>query len=55
MTDALPRFPRQPGPLRFWRRISPNRVALVDRPRGERLTYAELDTDARPDLLISAQ
>jgi fatty-acyl-CoA synthase len=46
MMDGLPRFPRQPDPLRFWRRISPDRVALVDRPRGERLTYAELDAAA---------
>ena len=46
MMDGLPRFPRHPDPLRFWRRISPDRLALVDRPRGERLTYAELDAAA---------
>ena len=43
---SVPAFPRRPDPLRFWRRIAPDRVALVDRARGERLTYAELDAGA---------
>lgn len=32
-------------PLRFWSRLSPERVALVDRERDQRLTYAELDEE----------
>ena len=36
-------FPSHPDPLRFWRRLAPTRTALVDRVRGERWTYAELD------------
>jgi fatty-acyl-CoA synthase len=39
-------FPRRPDPLRFWRRAAPDRVALVDRTRGGRWTYAELDAAA---------
>ncbi|HEX2076832.1 MAG TPA: AMP-binding protein [Longimicrobium sp.] len=39
-------FPRRPDPLRFWRRAAPERVALVDRARGGRWTYAELDAAA---------
>jgi fatty-acyl-CoA synthase len=39
-------FPRRPDPLRFWRRAAPDRVALVDRARGGRWTYAELDAAA---------
>jgi fatty-acyl-CoA synthase len=39
-------FPRRPDPLRFWRRAAPDRVALVDRARGGRQTYAELDAAA---------
>ncbi len=38
-----PQFPRFTDPLRHWRRIAPDRVALVDRTRGTRQTYAELD------------
>jgi fatty-acyl-CoA synthase len=45
MTHPLS-FPRRPDPLRFWRRIAPDRVALVDRARGERLTYAQFDAAA---------
>ena len=41
-----PRFPRRPDPLRFWRRAAPDRLALVDRTRGVRLTYAQLDAAA---------
>ncbi len=32
-------------PLRFWSRLSPDRIALVDRERDRRLTYAELDAE----------
>ena len=45
MTHPLP-FPRRPDPLRFWRRVAPARTALVDRARGERLSYAQLDAAA---------
>jgi fatty-acyl-CoA synthase len=44
--SPAPPFPARPDPLRFWRRIAPERVALVDRARGGRLTYAELDAGA---------
>lgn len=30
-------------PIRWWRRFSPDRIALVDRKSGERLSYLELD------------
>jgi fatty-acyl-CoA synthase len=40
------RFPTHPDPLRFWRRTAPDRLALVDRTRGERWSYAELDAAA---------
>jgi fatty-acyl-CoA synthase len=43
---AVPPFPRRPDPLRFWRRLAGGRHALVDRARGERLTYPELDAAA---------
>jgi len=43
---AIPVFPRHPDPLRFWRRLAGPRHALVDRSRGERLTYPELDAAA---------
>ncbi len=39
-------FPRRPDPLRFWRRLDADRVALVDRGRGGRATYGELDAGA---------
>ena len=44
--SRAPHFPKQPDPLRFWRRQAPDRLALVDRSRGHRLTYAELDVGA---------
>ncbi len=44
--SRAPHFPRHPDPLRFWRRQAPDRLALVDRSRGHRLTYAELDAGA---------
>jgi fatty-acyl-CoA synthase len=39
-------FPCHPDPLRYWRRVAPDRVALVDRARGGRQTYAQLDAAA---------
>lgn len=39
-------FPHHPDPLRFWRRMAPRRTALVDRARGVRWSYAELDAQA---------
>ena len=45
MTHPL-HFPRRPDPLRYWRRAAPDRVALVDRARGGRQTYAQLDAAA---------
>lgn len=39
-------FPTHPDPIRHWRRLTPDRIALVDRVRGDRLTYAELDAGA---------
>ncbi|HEU4562911.1 MAG TPA: AMP-binding protein [Longimicrobium sp.] len=44
--SAVPLFPRRPDPLRFWRNLAGTRHALVDRSRGERLTYPELDAAA---------
>jgi fatty-acyl-CoA synthase len=41
-----PHFPRHPDPLRYWRRVAPHRIALVDRARGGRQTYAQLDAAA---------
>lgn len=44
--SAAPHFPPRPDPLRFWSGMAPERVALVDRARGTRWTYAELDARA---------
>jgi fatty-acyl-CoA synthase len=44
--SGSPVFPARPDPLRFWRHQAPDRVALVDRSRGGRYTYAELDAGA---------
>ncbi|HEX8904755.1 MAG TPA: AMP-binding protein, partial [Longimicrobiaceae bacterium] len=56
MNAAVPIFPRRPDPLRFWRRLAAERHALVDRARGERLTYPELDAAAdRWAALLRAQ
>lgn len=53
---AVPPFPRHPDPLRFWRRLAGARAAVVDRARGERLTYPELDAAAdRWAALLRAQ
>lgn len=43
---SAPAFPARPDPLRFWRRIAPDRAALVDRARGGRWTYAQMDAEA---------
>lgn len=43
MSAMAPRFPARPDAVSWWARVRPTRVALVDRRRGERLTYAELD------------
>ncbi len=43
---AWPVFPRYTDPLRHWSKLSPHRLALVDRGRGSRQTYAELDAAA---------
>src|SRR5688500_17777340 len=43
------RAPLTPGygdPVRWWSRYSPERMALVDRKTGGRLTYAGLDREA---------
>jgi fatty-acyl-CoA synthase len=54
--NAVPHFPRRPDPFRFWRRLAGSRAALVDRARGERLTYPELDAMAdRWAALLRAQ
>ncbi len=45
-TTNWPVFPRFTDPLRHWSKLSPDRVALVDRRRKSRQTYAELDTAA---------
>jgi len=38
-----PAFPRYNDPLRHWRSLAGERIALVDRARDTQLTYAELD------------
>ncbi|HYH79165.1 MAG TPA: AMP-binding protein [Longimicrobium sp.] len=54
--NAVPVFPRHPDPLRFFRKLAGARHALVDRARGERLTYPELDAAAdRWAALLRAQ
>ena len=40
---SAPLFPAFPDPVRFWSRLHPERIALVDRSTGARLSYAELD------------
>lgn len=40
---APPDFPASPDPIRWWGRVTPDRVALVDRARDQRFTYGELD------------
>ena len=50
-----PSFPARPDPFRWWGRMTPARIALVDRGRGRRFTYAELDhlADAWRDTLAA--
>ncbi|MFP5355238.1 MAG: AMP-binding protein, partial [Gemmatimonadota bacterium] len=40
---SRPVFPASPDPIRWWGRVTPHRVALVDRGRDQRFTYRELD------------
>ena len=41
-----PHFPTRPDPLRNWARTAADRIALVDRMTGHRLTYAEMNARA---------
>lgn len=41
-----PAFPRSPDSLRFWSKLSPRRIALVDRARDTRQSYSELSAAA---------
>lgn len=41
--EGWPVFPRFNDPLRQWRHLAGDRIALVERGRNLRLTYAELD------------
>ena len=43
MTATFPGFPTRPDVVSWWARIHPGRVALIDRPRDQRITYEELD------------
>ncbi len=43
---SAPLFPAFPDPVRFQARLHPDRTALVDRSRGVRRSYAELDREA---------
>ena len=45
MTEAAPTpsFPERPDPIEYWATRAPDRVALVDRRAGDRLTYRNLD------------
>lgn len=38
-----PAFPRYPDPIRKWARLAPERIAIVDRASGARLSYRALD------------
>ncbi len=51
-----PRLSATPDPIRWWGRVTPSRIALVDRGRDQRFTYAELDAlaDAWRDALRAA-
>src|SRR5687768_10928664 len=41
-----PVFPRYIDPLRQWRGLGPDRIAIVDRGRGTRQTYREMDASS---------
>src|SRR5688500_19978871 len=43
---AFPVFPSRPDITSWWARVRPSRVALIDRTRDARLTYAELDAES---------
>jgi fatty-acyl-CoA synthase len=43
VTASWPVFPRYNDPLRHWRALAASRTALVDRARGTRLNYREMD------------
>ena len=51
----VPCFPSHPDPFRWWGRMTPDRIALVDRARGRRFTYVGLDAlaDAWRDTLAA--
>jgi fatty-acyl-CoA synthase len=53
--SSAPLFPSHPDPIRWWGRMTPQRLALVDRARDQRFTYAELDamSDAWRAQLVS--
>ena len=40
---ALPAFPSRPDVVSWWGRVHPEKLALVDRARGQRYSYGELD------------
>ena len=42
----LPRFPATADVMAWWGRVTPGRIAIVDRSRDRRLTYSELDAGA---------
>ena len=46
MTLGAAAFPSHADPFRFWARIAPRRIALVDRTRDRRYDYAALDAAA---------
>lgn len=41
--SGWPQFPRFTDPIRHFRRLAPDRLALIDRSRGTRQTYADFD------------
>lgn len=43
MACAWPVFPKCNDPLRHWRNLAGDRIALVERAKNRRLTYAEFD------------
>jgi len=46
VSQAWPVFPAYNDPLRHWRHLAGDRLALIDRARDRRLTYAEFDREA---------
>ncbi|MGH7720348.1 MAG: class I adenylate-forming enzyme family protein [Gemmatimonadaceae bacterium] len=43
MSSPYPAFPSRPDVVSWWAQLRPARIAVVDRDRDVRLTYAELD------------